>query len=88
MASRRDLKKVIAFITDELAAQAFVVSCDKQCDAESWVAVFNKIIALSKDYTARVSHVEPGMPAKKYFNALCDSFNADAMAILDDIKAM
>lgn len=88
MASRRDLKKVVAFIADELATEAFIVSYDSKGDTEAWVAVFNKIFALNKEYIARINHVEPGMPAKKYFNTLCDSFNADAKAILDEIKGL
>ncbi len=88
MASRRDLKKVISFIADELATEAFIASYDSKGDTEAWVAVFNKIIALNQEYISRVNHVEPGMPAKKFFNALCDSFNADAKAILDEIKQL
>lgn len=88
MASRRDLKKVITFVVDELATEAFIVSYDSKGDAEAWVALFNKIFALNREYVARVNHVEPGMPARKYFNTLCDSFNADAKALLDEIKAM
>lgn len=88
MASRRDLKKVVAFVADELATEAFIVSYDSKGNTEAWVAVFNKIFALSKEYIARINHVEPGMPAKKYFNALCDSFNTDAKAILDEIKEL
>lgn len=88
MASRRDLKKVVAFVADELATEAFIVSYDSKGDTEAWVAVFNKIFALNKEYIARINHVEPGMPAKKYFNTLCDSFNADAKAILDEIKGL
>ena len=88
MASRRDLKKVIAFIADELATEAFIVSYDSKGETEAWVAVFNKIFNLSKEYVARVNHVQPGMHAKKYFNTLCDSFNAEAKAILDEIKEL
>lgn len=88
MASRRDLKKVVTFVADELATEAFIVSYDSKGNTEAWVAVFNKIFALSKEYIARINHVEPGMPAKKYFNALCDSFNTDAKAILDEIKEL
>ena len=66
MASRRDLKKVITFVVDELATEAFIVSYDSKGDAEAWVALFNKIFALNKEYVARVNHVEPGMPARKY----------------------
>ena len=85
MASRRNLKKVITFIVDDLATEAFLLSYDAQADAAAWIDLFNRIFALNNDYIARVSHVEPGMPAKKYFNTLCDSFNADAKALLDEI---
>ena len=52
---------------------------------DAWVDLFNRIFSLNNEYIARVNHVEPGMPAKKYFNALCDSFNADAKALLEEI---
>lgn len=85
MASRKNLKKVITFVVDELATEAFLLSYDAKGDTEAWVNVFNKIFSLNNEYIARVSHVEPGMPAKKYFNALCDSFNKEAQAVLAEI---
>ncbi len=88
MANRRNLKKVITFVVDELATEAFIASYDSKGDTEAWVAVFNKIFALNKEYIARVNHLEPGVPAKKFFNTLCDSFNADAKALLEEIKAL
>lgn len=88
MASRRDLKKVITFVVDEIATEAFLVSYRAEENTEEWVVLFNKILALSNEYIARVNHVEPGMPARKYFNALCDSFNADAKALLDEMNAL
>ena len=88
MASRRDLKKVITFVVDELATEAFITSYDSKGDAEAWVSLFNRIFSLNKEYVARVNHAEPGMPARKYFNTLCDSFNAEAKALLDEIRTM
>lgn len=88
MASRKNLKKVIAFIVDELATEAFFASYDAKGETEAWVSLFNRIFALNKEYVARVNHVEPGMPAKKYFNALCDSFNSDAKALNEEIAAL
>ncbi|MBR4968428.1 MAG: hypothetical protein IKY19_09410 [Bacteroidaceae bacterium] len=85
MASRKNLKKVITFVVDELATEAFLLSYDAKGDTEAWVALFNKIFNLNNEYIARINHVEPGMPAKKYFNTLCDSFNADAKALLEEI---
>lgn len=88
MASRKNLKKVITFVVDDLATEAFMMSFDAKCDTEAWVNLFNKIFNLNNEYVARVSHVEPGMSAKKYFNALCDSFNKDARALLVEIEEL
>ena len=85
MASRKNLKKVITFVVDELATEAFLLSYDAQGDTAAWVDLFNRIFSLNNEYIARVNHVEPGMSAKKYFNTLCDSFNADAKALLEEI---
>ena len=88
MASRKNLKKVITFVVDELATEAFLLSYDAQGDTAAWVDLFNRIFSLNNEYIARVNHVEPGMSAKKYFNTLCDSFNADAKALLEEIGTL
>ncbi len=88
MASRKDLKKVIAFIADELATEAFYLSYNSKAETATWVELFNKIFTLQNEYIARVSHAEPGMPASKYFAALCISFNEEAKAILDEIHKL
>lgn len=86
MASRKNLKKVITYIADNLATQAFFASYNAGDKAESWVTVFDKIFALNREYIARVNHAEPGMPARKYFDTLCASFNEEAKALLDEIQ--
>ncbi len=86
MASRRNLKKVITFVVDELATEAFLMSYDAKDETAAWVELFNKIFALNNEYVARVSHVEPGVSAKKYFDTLCDSFNKEAKALLEEIS--
>lgn len=88
MASRKNLKKVITYIADQLATQAFFASYNSSADAEKWIDVFNKVFALNKEYISRVSHVEPGLPTKKYFDTLCMSFNEEATAILREIEAL
>ena len=88
MASRKNLKKVITFVVDELATEAFLLSYDADGNAEAWINVFNKIFTLNKEYISRVNHVQPGMSAKKYFNTRCDSFNADAKALLEEINKL
>ena len=88
MASRKNLKKVITFVVDGLATDAFLLSYNAEADVAAWVDLFNRIFSMNNDYVARVSHVEPGMSAKKYFNVLCDSFNADAKAVLEEVAAL
>ena len=41
---------------------------------------------MNNDYIARISHKQPGMSAKEYFNALCASFNNEAKEIVADIQ--
>ena len=63
MASRKNLKKVITYIADQLATQAFFASYNTNADAAEWVDVFNRIFVLNKEYIARANHPEPGLPA-------------------------
>ncbi len=88
MASRKNLKKVIVYIVDELATEAFYLSYGSKAETAEWVDVFNKIFALQNEYVARVSHAEPGLPARKYFDTLCLSFNEEAKALLDEIHEL
>ncbi len=88
MASRKNLKKVISYIVDELATEAFFLSYNSKAETAAWVDLFNKVLALNNEYIARVSHAEPGMPARKYFDALCASFNEEAKALLDEIHRL
>ena len=88
MASRKNLKKVITYIADQLATQAFFASYESKADEAEWIGVFNRIFVLNKEYVERVSHPEPGLPARKYFDTLCVSFNEDAKSILDDINKL
>ena len=88
MASRKDLKKVIAYIADELATEAFYLSYASRGTTAEWVEVFDRIFSIQNDYTARVSHAEPGMPARKYFDTLCCAFNEDAKALVAEIAEL
>lgn len=88
MASRKNLKKVISYIVDELATEAFYLSCNSKAETAAWVDLFNKVFALNKEYIARVNHAEPGLPARKYFNTLCASFNEEAKTLLEEMQQL
>ena len=70
MAKRKELKSVINNICTDLAAEVVAVSLYESKPA---------------DYVRRVSHVEPGMKPKEYFNNLIEAFNNDTLEVIDQI---
>ena len=86
MASKKNLKKVIGYISSELLSQAIFVSLNSERNIEEWNTIFTRILVMNNDYIARISHKQPGMSAKDYFNALCSSFNNEAKEIVADIQ--
>ncbi|MCI6118267.1 MAG: hypothetical protein MR717_03090 [Prevotella sp.] len=87
MAKRKELKQVINNICTDLAAEVVAVSLYESTPAEeNIVAIINSILNMRRNYIGRISHVEPGMPAKKYFKDLIESFNNDTLEIIDHIN--
>ena len=87
MAKRKELKQVINNICTDLAAEVVAVSLYEPTPAEeNIVAIINSILNMRRNYIGRISHVEPGMPAKKYFKDLIESFNNDTLEIIDHIN--
>jgi hypothetical protein len=54
--------------------------------AQNIDALFFSIIKLQANYTSRISHPEPGIPAKQYFKDLREKFTAQASEIIDQIN--
>ena len=86
MASKKNLKKVIGYISSELLSQAIFVSLNSERNIEEWNTIFTRILVMNNDYIARISHKQPGMSAKDYFNAHSTSFNNEAKEIVADIQ--
>lgn len=87
MANRRKLKREISQLSSCLFAECFAMSlyggkADKK-DVENLLA---SILRINNDFTCRVSHPEPGMPAKKYFQVLINDFNKQVDEIVDHIN--
>ena len=87
MANKRSLKHAINLICEELFAEAVAASLygnnPKAGNADD---VLTSIIRLQTDYISRISHVEPGMEARKYFKVLRDAFTKEADEIIDQIN--
>lgn len=86
MANRKTLKRSINLICSDLFAECMAVSLyDAKVPDENINALFRSIIRLESDFVSRISHVEPGMPAKTYFKDLREQFTAQASDIIDQL---
>jgi hypothetical protein len=87
MTNKRTLKKSIKLICEELFAEAIAASLyrseEHQKNAE---ALLFSIIRMQNDFSARISHPEPGMPAKAFFRDLREQFTAQASELIDQIN--
>ena len=86
MANRKYLKHSITLICSDLFAECMAVSLyDAKVPDEDIETIFRSIIHLETDFISRISHVEPGMPAKKYFKELREQFSIQVSDIIDHI---
>jgi hypothetical protein len=87
MANKRLLKRRINLICDELIVECIAASLYGH-NRESAKAMIFSAIKLQDDIISRISHPEPGMPAKQYYKALREDFAAHASDINDQISNM
>ncbi|MBP3767819.1 MAG: hypothetical protein J6I31_06040 [Prevotella sp.] len=85
MAKRRILKRSITNICTALFAEGVAASLNNK-HPENADALLTSIIKMESDFLCRVSHVEPGMKPKAYFNDLISKFNAQVIEIADQIN--
>jgi hypothetical protein len=87
MTNKRTLKKAIKQICETLFVECFAAcSSANKSQLENIDALFFSIIKLQANYTSRISHPEPGIPAKQYFKDLREKFTAQASEIIDQIN--
>lgn len=86
MANKRSLKRCINYICGELFAECISVSAYYNSDKQNADTLLRCIMRLHSDYIMRVSHPEPGMPAKKYYKTLISDFNNSVNEVVDHIK--
>lgn len=88
MASRKDLKKTISRIIDELIAECMIRSqFVPGTDNEAAGAIVGELIGIDADFISRISHTEPN-DAKKYYRALYNDFDNKMEEILKKIEAL
>jgi len=84
MANKRLLKRSINNISEELIAECIAASLyGHNCDCGK--ALIFTTLKMQDNFIRRVSHPEPGMPAKTYYNDLREQFTIQVNDILDHI---
>lgn len=86
MANKRNLKQTINYICSELFAEVVAASLYGTTDnKDSAEALLSTILIVRNDFVKRISHPEPGMKPKKYYQKLIADFNERVSEIIDQI---
>ena len=89
MASKRDLKRTINYITSELFAETVAASLyNGKPSQEDVDGILSSIVMVNSDFIKRVSHPEPGMKPSTYYQNLIHDFNKQVSEIIDQISNM
>ena len=87
MTNKRSLKRTIKLICEEMFTECVATSLHaSERSLENIEALLFTIIRIQEDYTARISHPEPGMPAKEYFRDLREKFSSQCGELIDQIN--
>ncbi len=87
MAKKRNLKQNINYICSELMAEVVALTLyGENKNPEAGKELIGNILLTRNDFLSRISHPEPGMEPKVYFNKLVDDFNKTAGEIIDQIS--
>ena len=87
MSNKRDLKRTINYICGDLFTEASQhLSNGENRDNDNTEAILTSILVMHSNYIRRVSHVQPGMPAKVYFKDLKDKFSKEVNEIVDQLN--
>ena len=87
MSNKRDLKRTINYICGDLFTEGIAASLyGENRDTENIEAILTSILVMHNNYIRRVSHFQPGMPAKVYFKDLKEKFSKEVNEIIDQIN--
>ena len=87
MSNKRSLKRTINLICEEIFAECVAASLYGNSGDNSEALIYS-ILKMQSDFICRISHPEPGMPAKKYYKKLKEDFIAQASDIIDQINSI
>ena len=88
MTNKRHLKKAINRICCDLFSDCAAYALYNNEKRDNINAILASILLMHNNHISRVSHPEPGMPAKVYYKDLTDKFNAQIDEIADQIACI
>lgn len=89
MSSKRDLKRAVKSICAELFAECVAASLYSGENHEAdFAPIYKAVLDLNAEYIRRISHPEPGMRARKYYDFLTGEFNKQVEEIVDQINSV
>ena len=88
MASRRNLKKDINYIIGDIFTECLIYKeLVPGTDKEAADALIVDLLRIDNDFTARISHTEPGK-AKDYYRALVKDFQKEITEVIDKLTKL
>ncbi len=89
MPNKKDLKRTINNICSDVFAECVAMSLYHTSINESNVdAILSSILAIRSDFISRISHPEPGMKKKVYYDHLAKAFTEQITEVMDQISNM
>ena len=86
MANKRILKRNINYVCSELFSEVAAAAYATKANPDNVKALLSSILVIHNDYIRRVSHLEPGMPARKFYKDLALNFNKQVSELVDQIS--
>jgi len=89
MANKRQLKRAINMMCGELIVECVAISHGhKNVNNDDVNNVLKSVLLLQDSMISRISHPEPGMPAKEFFKKLRYDMAKETDQIVDQLYAL
>ncbi len=87
MTNKRQLKKMITYVCTALATEILAQSTyEHESLQEDAASLIHAVLFTQDDFLRRVSHPEPGMKPRKYYDNLIEQFNITIGEYLDQLN--
>ena len=89
MTNKRQLKKMISDVCTALIVECVAQSTyEHDLLREDAANLLHAVLFTHDDFIRRVSHPEPGMPARKYYDNLIEQFNTQIAEYIDQLNSL